>query len=119
MKENKSITMDEVIENFKVLRLWHASACFIAVSLICCMIGTVVWGIFNFELRWLMISAGAVLGICGIVLYIVIHRTYIKTSSTILDYFRAAAKMSETEILEKARELKIPKKAIQNERGDT
>ena len=111
MKEEKTpITLEEVVENYGVLRLWYFFSCGISIFLICCMIGAVVWGIFYPELRWIIISAGIIMGICGAVVFIVVRRTYIKTSSTVLDYFKVACKMSDDEIREKAKELKIPKK---------
>ena len=110
--QQNTITTDEVIENYTILRFWHNSTCFISAFMVCCMTAAVIWGIFNPELRFVLISAGAVLGLCGIVLFIVVHRLFIKTSKTMLDYFRSVCKMPDVEILEKAKELKIPKKAF-------
>lgn len=106
--QQNTITTDEVIENYKILRLWHHSTCVISAFMVCCMIGAVVWGIIDSGLRFVLIPAGTVLGVCGIVLFIVVHRLFIKTSATVLDYFKTVCKMSESEILEKAKELKIP-----------
>ena len=108
----KNITPDEVIESYKVLRVWHNSTCFISAFMMICMIGAVIWGISFPEYRFTIIVAGAVLGICGAVLFIVVHRLYIKTSVTLLEYFKAVCKMSDSKVLEKAQELKIPKKAL-------
>ena len=109
-KKQETITTDEVIENYKLLRLWHIAACFISAFLMCLMIGAVIWGIFFPEMRLILISVGILMGICGAGLYAVVHRTYIKTSAAVLDFFKIVSKMSDAEILEKARELKIPSK---------
>ena len=112
--KQKTITIDEVIENYKVLRLWHNAVCFISAFMICCMIGAVIWGIFNSELRFILRSAGIVPGICGAALFLVVHKLLIKTSYAVLDFFKTICKMPDSEVLEKARELKIPQKAIKN-----
>ena len=111
-KEKKTITTDEVIENYKLLRAWHISSGVVSVCLICLMAAAVIWGIIYPELRLILISAGIAMGICGAGLYAVVHRTYIKTSAAVLDYFKVVSKMSQAEIQEKARELKIPEKTI-------
>lgn len=104
--ENELVTVDDVIEQYKLLRGLHKAACIIAVVLMVCMAGFAVWGILFEPLRWVLIPFGIVLGICGAVLYIKIHGIFIKTGSAILDYFRAAG-MSELDLLQKARELDI------------
>ena len=111
MKKEKStekelVTIEDVIEQYKLLRGLHKTACIVAIVLMVCMAGFVVWGILFEPLRWVLIPFGIVLGICGAVLYVTIHRTYVKTSAAILDYFRASG-MSELELLQKARELNI------------
>lgn len=113
----EKITLEEVVENFKILRLWYYCTCVISAFMILCMTGAAVWGILDPDFRWIIISAGIVLGICGIVLFIVVRGIYIKTSSAVLDYFRLVCKMPDAEILQKAQELKIPKKAIKTNQG--
>lgn len=108
-KEQETVTIDEVIESYRLLHLLHKVVCIMTVVLICTMIGFVIWGISFAELRWILISFGIAMGICGAALYTIIHRIYIKTSFAILNYFKTSG-MSEQEILEKARELKIPEK---------
>ena len=106
--EQKTITTDEVVENFKALRIMHKSVCFVSAFMTVCMIGLIIWGTFLADLRWIFIVFGIAMGICGAVLFLVVHRIYKKTCSAVLDFFRISEKMSETEIREKARELKIP-----------
>ena len=104
--EKELVTVEAVIEQYKLLRGLHKTACIVAVVLMVCMAGFVVWGILFEPLRWVLIPFGIVLGICGAVLYVSIHRTYVKTGAAILNYFRTAG-MSELELLKKARELDI------------
>ena len=104
--ESEAATIDDVIEQYGILRTWHKTAYIAAIVMICCMIGFVVWGIFFEGLRLLLISFGIVMGVCGIVLYVTIRRIYVKTGTAILDYFKASG-MSEPDLMKKARELKI------------
>lgn len=111
MKKEKStekelVTIEDVVEQYKLLRTWHKITCVIAAVLMVCMVGFTVWGILYAPLRWLLISFGIVMGICGAVMYVMIHRIYIKTGAAILNYFRTSG-MNELELLEKARELNI------------
>ena len=109
--EQGAITIQEALENYKILRIWHKAVCVISALLLCGMIGFVIWGIFYADLRWILIVFGIVIGICGIVLYLTVRSTCLKAGSLILDYFRVSEKMSEDRLLEKARELKISIKA--------
>lgn len=104
--EPENATIDDVLEQYGILRTWHKTAYIAAIVMICCMIGFVVWGIFFAELRLLLISFGIVMGVCGIVLYVMMHRICVKTGAAILDYFKASG-MSETDLIKKANELKI------------
>lgn len=104
--ENELVTVDDVIEQYKLLHGLHKVSCIVAVVLMVSMAGFVVWGILFEPLRWVLIPFGIVLGICGTVLYIKIHGIFIKTGAAILDYFRTSG-MSELELLQKARELDI------------
>lgn len=104
--ESEIATIDDVLEQYGILRTWHKTAYIAAIVMICCMIGFVVWGILFAELRLLLISFGIVLGVCGAVLYVMMHRIYVKTGAAIMDYFKASG-MSETDLRKKAQELKI------------
>ncbi len=111
MKKQKTVeqepaTIEDVLEQYKILRTWHKTAYIAAIVMICCMIGFVAWGIFFAELRLLLISFGIVLGVCGAVLYVMMHRIYVKTGAAILDYFKASG-MSEQDLMKKAEELRI------------
>ncbi len=99
-------TIDSVLEQFELLRIWHKTAYVAAIVMICCMIGFIVWGILFEPLRGMLIAFGVVIGICGTVMFVMMHRIFVKTSAAILDYYRATG-MTEPEIQQKARELKI------------
>lgn len=104
--ESEIATIDDVLEQYGILRTWHKTAYIAAIVMICCMVGFTVWGILFAELRLLLISFGIVMGVCGIILYVMMHRIYVKTGAAIMDYYRASG-MSETDLRKKAQELKI------------
>ncbi len=104
--EQETATIDTVLEQYELLRIWHKTAYVAAIVMVCCMIGFIVWGILFEPLRGILIAFGIVMGVCGTVMYVMMHRIFVKTSAAILDYFRASG-MTELEILQKARELKI------------
>lgn len=104
--DKEAATIDSVLEQFEILRIWHKTAYIAAIVMVCCMIGFIVWGILFEPLRWMMIAFGIVMGVCGVVLYVMMHRIFVKTSAAILDYYRAAG-LTEPEIQQKAQELKI------------
>lgn len=105
--EQEIATIDEVLEQYGTLRTWHKTICVISALLVLCMIGFVTWGILYEDLRVLLIVFGVIMGVCGVVLFVMMHRIFLKTGAAILDYFRAT-KMSEDDVLKKAQELKIP-----------
>lgn len=105
-KVQQTYTIEDVLEQFGILRAWHKTAYIISAVLIACMIGFVAWGIMFEPMRVLLIAFGVVMGICGAVLFITMRKTYLKTGAAILDYFRKSG-MSEEDILKKAEELKI------------
>ena len=110
--EQETATIEEAIESYKMLQKWHKAICVISAVMICLMAGFVIWGLFLAEIGWVMISVGVLLGIFGTVLFVMIHMVYIKMGSVILEYFKTAEKMSETQLLEKARELGISAKRL-------
>lgn len=106
-KEQQTYTIEDVLEQFGILRVWHKTAYIISAILAACMAGFVIWGIMFEPMRWLLIVFGIVMGICGAVLFISMRNTYIKTGTAILDYFRSTG-LAEEDVLKKAAELKIP-----------
>lgn len=93
------MSLEEILEQYKVLVIWHKYVKVTAAVLLAVMVGFVAWGIFNAELRLLLIITGVVLGGCGAGLYLVVHRLYIKTGKAVLEYLRYSG-MSEREIAE-------------------
>lgn len=110
--DRASAAIDDVLEQYGILRIWHKTALAAAIVMLCCMIGLVVWGILFEPLRGILIAFGVVMGVCGAALYLAMHKVFFKTSAAILDCFRASG-MTELEILQKARDYKItiPKNA--------
>ncbi len=110
--DKETSTIDTVLEQYELLRIWHKTAYVAAIVMLCCMIGFIVWGILFEPLRGILIAFGIVMGVCGTVMYVMMHRIFVKTSAAILDYFRASG-MTEPEIQQKAKEykIKIPKTA--------
>ncbi len=106
-QEQQTYTIEDVLEQFGILRAWHKMSYVISAVLAACMIGFVVWGIMFEPMRVLLIVFGIIMGICGIVLFIMMRKTFHKTGAAILDYFRMGG-MSEEDVLKKAAELKIP-----------
>lgn len=93
------MSLEEILEQYKVLVTWHKYVRVIAVILLAVMVGFVVWGIFNPELRLILIITGAVFGVCGAGLYFAVHGMYIKTGKTVLEYLRYSGK-SESDIID-------------------
>ena len=117
MKEEKktgqeTATIEEAIESYRVMQKWHKAICIISAIMISLMAVFVIWGLFLDEIGWVLVSLGVLLGICGTVLFVMIHAIYIKMGSVILDYFRVAERLSETQLLEKAQELGISAKRL-------
>lgn len=110
--EQETATIEEALESYQMLQKWHKAICVISAVLVCLMIVFVVWGLFDDVFSWVLISVGVLLGICGTVLFVVIHIIYVKMGSVILEYFKVAEKLSETQLVEKARELNIPVKRL-------
>ena len=110
--EQETATIEEALEGYKMLQKWHKAICVVSAVLICLMIVFVVWGLLDDMFSWVLISLGVLLGICGTVLFVVIHLIYNKMGSVILEYFKVAEKLSETQLVEKARELGISAKRL-------
>lgn len=89
--------LDELLEQFKMLTIWHKGVTITAAALLAVMAGFIVWGIAAEEIRILLIVAGVILGICGAGLYLTVHILFNKTKKVFGEYFRAS-KMSEEEI---------------------
>ena len=89
--------LDELLEQFKMLTVWHKGVTITAAALLAVMIGFVIWGITAEEIRTLLIVAGSILGVCGAGLFVTVHLLYNKTKKVFTDYFKAS-KMSEEEI---------------------
>ena len=106
-QEQQAYTIEDVLEQFGILRAWHKMTYVISAVLEACMIGFVVWGIMFEPMRVLFIAFGVVMGICGAVLFIMMRGTYLKTGAAIFDYFKASG-MSEEDAVKRAEELKIP-----------
>lgn len=104
--DRETATIDSVLEQFELLRIWHKTAYVAAIVMVCCMVGFIVWGILFEPLRGMLIAFGIVIGVCGTVMFVMMHRVFVRTSAAILDYYRATG-MTEPEIQQKARELKI------------
>ena len=111
--EQEIATIDDVLEQYGLLRTWHKIICVISGVLVLCMAGFVIWGILYADLRILLIAFGVIMGVCGVVLFVMMHGIYLKTGNAILDYFRSE-KMSEDDVLKKARDLKIPVRVKKN-----
>lgn len=98
--------LDEILEQYKALMIWHKYVKIIAAVLLAVMIGFIAWGIFSDFLKSILIISGAVFGIGGVVLYLAVHRLYIRTGSTVVDFLKAAG-MSDSEIGALVREKSI------------
>lgn len=93
---------DELLDQYKVLEVWHKMAAVTAVVLLAAMVGLIMWGVFvpdMPDLRLILIIAGVVLGACGVVLFLVVHRLYNNAGRVFRDYFNASG-MSEDEVRE-------------------
>lgn len=97
------MNLDEILEQYKTMMLWHKYIIILAAVLLAAMVGAVVWGIFTAELRILLIITGVVFGACGVALYLIVHRLYIKTGTALAAYLRALEK-SDAEIEEIVRD---------------
>lgn len=91
------MNLEEIIDQYKALTIWHKYVKIAAAVLLAVMVGFVTWGIFNADLRIMLIVTGVVFGACGTGLYLAVHRLYIKTGVTFVDYLRASG-MSDREI---------------------
>lgn len=89
--------LDELLEQFKMLTIWHKGVAFVAAGLLAVMLGLIVWGITAEEIRTLLIVSGVILGVCGAGLYLTVHILFNKTKKVFKEYFEASG-MSESEI---------------------
>lgn len=89
--------LDELLEQFKLLKFWHKCVTITAAVLLAVMLGLIVWGIAAEEIRILLIVSGLILGVCGAGLYITVHILFNKTKKVFKEYFEVS-KMSESEI---------------------
>lgn len=88
---------DELLEQFKLLTSWRKGVALITAVMLAAMIFLIVWAVFAFEIRTLLITAGVILGLCGIGLYLTVKILYNKVKKVFRDYFKAA-NMSEAEV---------------------
>lgn len=89
--------LDELLEQFKMLTIWHKCVAVTAVVLLAVMLGLIIWGIAAVEIRVLLIVSGLILGVCGAGLYLTVHILFNKTKKVFREYFKAS-QMSEEEI---------------------
>lgn len=94
--------LDELLDQYKVLEVWHKMVKITAVVLLAVMVGFILWGVFvsDFpDLRLLLIIAGVVFGVGGAGLFFVVNRLYNNARTVFGDYFNASG-MSEDEVRE-------------------
>lgn len=91
------MSLDEILEQYKALMVWHKYVKITAAVLLAVMVGFIVWGIFSADLRLILIITGFVFGVCGTALYLAVHRLFIKTGVTLVNYLKASG-MSDREI---------------------
>lgn len=101
------MNLDEILEQYKLLTVWHKAVKIMAAVLLAAMIGFIVWGLFIPGLRTMLIVVGCVFGACGVCLYIVVHRLYNKTGLVIGEYLVKFQGMSESEIEALLREKRL------------
>lgn len=89
--------LDELLEQFKMLLIWHKGVTVTMGILLAGMVVMIVFGIMAEEIRTLLIVSGVIFGICGVGLYLIVHTLLGKTKKVFVDYF-AASQMSESEI---------------------
>ena len=89
--------LDELLEQYKALAVWHTGVAVTAAVLLALMLGLIVWAIAAAEIRILLIVSGLIIGACGAGLYLTVHILFNKTKKVFKEYFEAS-KMSESEI---------------------
>ncbi len=100
------MNLDEILDQYKVLMVWHKYVKILAAVLLAVMIGFIIWGILYIDLRPMLIITGVVFGVCGAALYIAVHRLCIKTGRTLVGYLKTLG-MSEKEMADLSAKHKI------------